>query len=241
LLIEREQTLSSAILIVEDEPIIADDIAATLTERGYAIVGMADTADDALKLLAKTSPDLVILDVKIKGDRDGISLAQEINARFKVPFIFLTSYYDSKTLDRAKTTEPQGYVVKPFDENDLVINVEMALYKTRHKIQAPAPDKFFVKNNQEMIALQVEDIHYVEAFDNYAKVATQKDKYIVSHTLKSVEEKLVSKGFVRVHRSYLVNFQKISSISEGYLFIGLTKIPLGQSYRDELLSRITFL
>ncbi|NOT76945.1 MAG: response regulator [Cyclobacteriaceae bacterium] len=233
--------MSGSILIVEDEPIIASDIAATLKDRGFVIAGIVDNADDAMKFLSTTTPDLALLDVKIRGTKDGIALAHDIRARYKLPFIFLTSYYDAKTVDRAKAAEPEGYIVKPFDENDLFINVEMALYKNRSKPAAPVADKFFVKNNQEMIALEVSDIHYVEAFDNYAKVATDKEKYIVSHTLKSVEEKLITKGFVRVHRSYLVNFQKISSISEGYLFIGLTKIPLGQSYREELLSRITFL
>lgn len=237
--------MSESILIVEDEPIIADDIAATLKEKGYTVLAIIDNAEEALDFLNRAKPDLVMLDVKIRGAKDGIMLAHEIKTRFNLPFIFLTSYYDTKTVDRAKATEPAGYIVKPFNENDLVINVEMALYKTRNRAQASIPsatsDKFFVKNNRDMIALDVSEILYAEAFDNYAKVATAKEKYIVSHTLKSVEEKLITKGFVRVHRSYLVNFQKISSISEGYLYIGLTKIPLGQSYREELISRINFL
>lgn len=229
-----------SIMIVEDEPVIADDIATTLSARGYSIAALVDNAEEAISTLSQHKPDLILLDVKIKGDKDGIALAHDIRARYKVPFIFITSYFDIKTVDRAKITEPQGYIVKPFDDNDLVINVEMALYKTRNIISS-YPDKFFVKNNNEMISLDVKDILFVEAFDNYAKVATEQEKYIVSHTLKSVEEKLAPRGFVRVHRSYLVNFQKITSISEGYLYIGMTKIPLGNSYREELLKLITLL
>lgn len=229
-----------SILVVEDEPIIADDIISTLSLKGYSIAGTTDNAEDALKILSHTSPGLALLDVQLKGQRDGIMLAREIRSRFQVPFIFLTSFYDSKTVDRAKATEPQGYIVKPFDETDLLINVEMALYRNRVQPRLFS-EKFFVKRNTEMVALDVQDILYAEAFDNYAKVATAKEVFIVSHTLKSVEEKLLLHGFIRVHRSYLVNFQKISSISEGYLFLGLTKIPMGNTYREELLAKISLL
>lgn len=229
-----------SILVVEDEPIIAEDIISMLSLKGYSIAGTTDNAEDALKILSHISPSLALLDVQLKGQRDGIMLAREIRNRFQIPFIFLTSFYDTKTVDRAKATEPQGYIVKPFDETDLLINVEMALYKNRVR-PTVFSDKFFVKRNSEMVALDVQDILYAEAFDNYAKVATAKEVFIVSHTLKSVEEKLIPFGFIRVHRSYLVNFDKISSISEGYVFLGMSKIPMGNSYREELLTRISFL
>lgn len=232
---------AKSILIVEDEPLIADDIALTLTEKGYGISGLVDNADEALSMLTKKSTDLVLLDIQIKGPKDGIALAREIRSRYHLPFIYLTSYYDAKTLERAKATEPKGYIVKPFDEKDLLINIEMALYKTRTKRQDLNPDKFFVKKSNEMVSLEVPDILYIEAFDNYAKVVTATEKHIVSHTLKSVEEKLAGRGFVRVHRSFLVNFQKISSISEGYLYLDLHKLPLGHSYREDLLGHITLL
>ena len=232
---------SKSILIVEDEPIIAEDIASTLRTTGYEITGMVDNAEEAMRTVSIEAPDLVLLDVKIKGATDGIALARQIRLKHHLPFIFLTSYYDAKTLDRAKATEPQGYLVKPFDEKDLIINIEMALYKTRNIRQELNPDKFFVKKNNEMVALNVPEILFIEAFDNYAKVVTATEKHIVSHTLKSVEEKLTGRGFVRIHRSFLVNFQKISSISEGYIYIDLHKLPLGHSYREELLTHITLL
>lgn len=231
---------TNSIMIVEDEPVIADDIASTLVGKGYSISAIVDNADEAMSALSKVTPSLLLLDVKIRGAKDGITLAHEVRTRFQVPFIFITSFYDSKTLDRAKLAEPQGYIVKPFDDNDLIINVELALYKTRNR-PAFMTDKFFVKDNNEMIAVHVDDILYVEAFDNYSKVSTSGGVYIVSHTLKSVEEKLAPKGFVRVHRSYLVNFQKITSISEGQLFLGMTKIPLGYSYREDLLRLVSLL
>ncbi|MFN8340233.1 MAG: LytTR family transcriptional regulator DNA-binding domain-containing protein [Cyclobacteriaceae bacterium] len=228
-----------SILVVEDEPLIADDIAMTLAGNGYGVMGPVDNADDATTHLSRQRPDLVLLDINIKGNRDGVQLASEVRSRFKLPFIYITSYYDRGTLERAKATEPQGYILKPFDDRDLLINVEMALFKVR---KPPiATDKFFVKDKNEVIALEAADILYAEAFDNYCKVFTEKQSYIVSHTLKQVEEKLSTRAFIRVHRSYLVNFDRVTSITESSICLGLNKVPLAQSYRQELMDRITLL
>jgi DNA-binding LytR/AlgR family response regulator len=231
--------LEKSILIVEDEPLIADDIAGTLKEKGYGIMGPVDNAEEATSLLSKSKPNLVLLDIQIKGKKDGIQLGNEIRSKYKLPFIYITSFYDRATLDRAKSTEPQAYIVKPFDEKDLLINVDMALYK--HRKPPLSSEKFFVKEKNEMIALQAKDIIYAEAFDNYTKVFTEKQHYIISHTLKQVEEKLSANSFVRVHRSYLVNFEKVTSINESNICLGLIKIPLAQSFRQELMERITLL
>lgn len=228
-----------SVLVVEDEPLIADDIAMTLKGNGYQVIGPVDNAVEATSALSKEKPNLVLLDIHIKGNKDGIQLASEVRSRYKLPFIFITSFYDRATLDRAKATQPQAYIVKPFDEKDLLINVEMALFK--HRKTPLSTEKFFVKEKNEMIAVEAKDILYAEAFDNYCKVFTDKHSYIISHTLKQVEEKLASKSFIRVHRSYLVNFEKVTSISESNVCLGLTKIPLAQSFRQELMERITVL
>lgn len=227
-----------SVLIVEDEPLIADDIAMTLKGNGFSVVGPVDNAEDATQALTKAKLNLVLLDIHIKGGKDGITLASEVK-RHKLPFIFITSFYDRETLDRAKATEPQGYIVKPFDEKDLLINIEMALFK--HRKAQLAPGKVFVKEKNEMIAIDVRDILYAEAFDNYCKIFTEKHSHIVSHTLKHVEEKLPPQSFLRVHRSYVVNFEKVTSINESNVCLGLAKVPLAQSYRQEVMERIAVL
>lgn len=228
-------------MIVEDEPLIADDIAMTLGDKGYQISGLADNADDALQVLSKVHTDLVLLDVQIKGSKDGIRLAHEVRSHYQLPFIFLTSFYDKNTIERAKLTEPEAYILKPFDERDLLINVEMAMFKARMRHTALPHDKFFVKRKNEMVSVSASEILYAEAFDNYTKVYTESEQFIISHTLKHVEEKLTSHAFVRVHRSYLVNFRKITSINESNVCLNLIKIPLGNSYREELMANISLL
>jgi PAS domain S-box-containing protein len=117
------------ILVVEDESIVAKDIQNTLIRLGYDVPATASNAVSAYQKLDDIQPDLVFLDIKLKGDIDGIQIAEKIKNTYDIPVIFLTSFVDKGTLDRAKVTEPYGYIVKPFNESDLQSTVEMALYK----------------------------------------------------------------------------------------------------------------
>jgi PAS domain S-box-containing protein len=117
------------ILVVEDESIVAKDIQNSLIKLGYDVPTTASSAVTAFDKLDEIKPHLVFLDIKLKGDMDGIQIAERIKTEFDLPVIFLTSYVDKSTLDRAKITEPYGYLVKPFNEADLQSTIEMALYK----------------------------------------------------------------------------------------------------------------
>ena len=117
------------ILVVEDESIVAKDIQKSLEKLGYEVPATASSAQSAYEKLKQFSPDLVFLDIRLKGDEDGIHIAEHIRENYNIPVIFLTSYVDQETLDRAKVTEPYGYIVKPFNESDLKTTVEMALFK----------------------------------------------------------------------------------------------------------------
>jgi DNA-binding LytR/AlgR family response regulator len=117
------------ILVVEDESIVAKDIQRTLEKLGYDVPATASSAASAYEKLEELEPDLVFLDVKLKGEQDGVHIAEHIKDRYDIPVIFLTSFVDQDTIDRAKVTEPYGYLVKPFNEGDLKTTVEMALFK----------------------------------------------------------------------------------------------------------------
>jgi len=120
---------NTRILVVEDESIVAKDIQNTLIKLGYEVPATASSAASAYEKLELIKPDLVFLDIKLKGEEDGIHIAEHIKEKYNIPVIFLTSYVDQITLDRAKVTEPYGYIVKPFNESDLKTTVEMALFK----------------------------------------------------------------------------------------------------------------
>ena len=121
--------MSLKILIVEDEAIIAEDIAATLKSNDYEISGKAFTVHQALDMIYTRHPDLILLDISLKGEMDGIDIATIIRDKYKLPFIFITAFSDTITLERAKYTMPYGYIVKPFKDKDLLAAIEMAHYR----------------------------------------------------------------------------------------------------------------
>jgi DNA-binding LytR/AlgR family response regulator len=235
------------LVIVEDEPIIAADMEIILQKLGYQVIGTFDNAEEALPFILLNNPDLLILDISLAGKMDGIALAEVIRVKTEIPYIFITSYVDKATISRVQNLQPAAYIVKPFQDKNLAVNIELALSRSdRFKKERTAPtqietEQVFVRNNNELQALQASDITHIEASDNYAYVFTATNKYLLSHTLKSIEEKLAGMGFVRVHKSYLINIRHISSIQEGYLFMNEIKVPVGKSFKQELMRLIKVL
>jgi PAS domain S-box-containing protein len=121
--------IQAKILVVEDEVIVARTIASQLTQLGYAVVGTASSGAAAIDRANRTQPDLVLMDVMLKGEMDGITAASQICSQHDIPIVFLTAYADEDTLQRAKSTLPLGYIVKPFSPGELRVAVELALFK----------------------------------------------------------------------------------------------------------------
>lgn len=117
------------IMIVEDERITAEDIHDILTHLGYTVTAVVSSGEEAIREAERTRPDLVLMDIRIKGEMDGIQAAREIRERFDIPVVYLTAHADRETLERAKLAEPLGYLVKPFQEPELQASIEMALHK----------------------------------------------------------------------------------------------------------------
>ncbi len=124
---------NARIMIVEDEWIAAEDTRNRLEDLGYTVSSLASTGKEAIQNAEEEKPDLVLTDIVLEGKMDGIEVAKQIYARFGIPFIYLTAYADDKILERIKITEPFGYIVKPFTDEDLTIAIELALYK--HKAE----------------------------------------------------------------------------------------------------------
>jgi CheY-like chemotaxis protein len=117
------------ILIVEDDDVIARVADWRLKNLGYTVCGRASTGTEAMALVANTQPDLVLMDINLRGDIDGIESAKMIKKEFPVPVVYLTSHSDGPTLERAKETKPDGFIIKPFEDNDLRVAIELALKK----------------------------------------------------------------------------------------------------------------
>jgi two-component system cell cycle sensor histidine kinase/response regulator CckA len=121
------------ILVVEDESIVAEDLRNGLINLGYSVPSVVSSGEKAINTAREISPDLVLMDIVLQGEMDGIEAAKQIRLSYDIPVLYLTSYSDDRILERAKITEPYGYIIKPFRERELHINIEIALYK--HKME----------------------------------------------------------------------------------------------------------
>ena len=243
------------ILVVEDESIVSKDIQQSLKKLGYNIVGAASTGEKAIEIANETKPDLVLMDIMLKGEMSGIETAEKIKETLSIPVIYLTAYADENTLAKAKVTEPYGYIIKPFKEFDLHTSIEMALYKHGKEQEIVKERDFlyslvenkegddsviFVKSNSRLVKVKSTDILFVEALKDYVVINLGDVRYTIHSTMKDIEKKLPSSDFIRVHRSYIVRLDKINAIEQTNIVMegGKKMIPIGGSYKDDLFNKI---
>jgi two-component system response regulator LytT len=241
------------ILIVEDEAIVAKDISVCLEKIGYEVLASFSKGEKALTFLEENTPDLVLMDIMLAGNISGIDASARIKKDYDIPVVFLTAYADEKTIERAKITEPYGYIIKPFKEIDLRTSIEMALYKFKKEKEkfagvesssfknAPISSEYiYVKSNSKLVKVQNSNIIFVEALKDYVIIHTEKERFTIHSTMKDIEKKLPVKIFMRVHRSFILNLNKINSIDSSIVIIEKSdkKIPIGGSYRESLFKRL---
>jgi PAS domain S-box-containing protein len=162
------------ILVVEDEAIVANDIRETLITLGYGVAGMAKSGESALEKVAETRPDLVLMDIHLIGKMDGIEAAGQIHIKYGIPVIFMTAYADNALFERAKVTEPYGYMVKPYDERGLHSAIEMALYKhtmERRVRESEATTRLMVNATKDLLYLLGADGKILVANEALARLA----------------------------------------------------------------------
>lgn len=233
------------ILIAEDEEIYASTLQMMLEQMDYEAVEIVDNSDALFALLPTFKPDLLVLDIHIEGDLDGIAVAEKVHQiNPYIPVIFITSFQDNATYQRAKSTKPYAFLTKPFDEKVLAHTIELAFqhYKT-HAIfesQIKIPDSLFVKVDNILKKIYFEEIGYIEAEDHYVQIITKKRKYIIRHTLNEMMQKLPSNVFYQISRSFIVNLQHIQSINpeSNQLSIFQHDIPFGRRNKQEILNKI---
>jgi DNA-binding LytR/AlgR family response regulator len=247
------------IFIVEDESIVAKDIQNSLVKLGYNVVGSANNGKDAIEKITELMPDLVLMDIMIKGGMTGIEVSEKIKETMNIPVIFLTAYADEGTLSRAKITEPYGYILKPFKEIDLHSTIEMAVYKHQKDAELlkerdflyslvenkddKSTDILFVRSNSRLVKVHLKDIYFVEALKDYVIINTEFARYTVHSTMKEIDKKLGTIDFARVHRSFIARLDKIQSIDNQNVIMENEKkiIPVGGSYREELMQKLNML
>ena len=237
--------------IVEDELIIANLIANTLKKIGYQTTKIASTYNEALEMLDAEKPDVVLLDIQIKGSKDGIELAHTINTNYNIPFIFLTANADAATLERAKATNPPAFLVKPFTKDDLYTGIEICFNNySKNKNAETATlqpteqqdylikDAIFIKDGNYFHKIKFADILYLESEHVYVNVVTASKKLLVRSSLQQYLTHFDTKKFVQIHRSYAINIDFIETINSENIFINNISLPLGKTFRDKLLIQL---
>jgi len=243
----------TTILIVEDEMIIAANIALQLNTLGYEVSGIVPRGEEALIHIKEHEPDILLLDINLKGQLDGIQTAEIMQQTHNIPIIYLTANIDDEHFGRAKKTNPYGFISKPFKKLDLQRVIELTINNVNNKEtqqketkQTEAQeteslilnDSIFVRHNNAMVKVNIKDIFYIEAERNYCRIHSKDKEYLLVMTLKDMDEKLPNRHFLRVHRSFIINLSQIDEIASSHIVIAKKAIPVSKPLKEELLKRL---
>ncbi|WDF60190.1 response regulator transcription factor [Flavobacterium sp. KACC 22758] len=234
------------VLIIEDTPEQSDALVKVLLENNYNIAGVAVNFTDALKLFYETSVDVIIIDVFLDGKPDGITFAESINIipQASKPFVFLTSSQDRQIFERAKLTRPFSFLMKPFNELEILYAIEMAVEKfyeqtnvflSEEQNTVISNDSLFIKKKNSLKKVALEDILYIEVEERYCNIITEKEKFVILISLTKISELLDKNKFIKTHRNTIVNSVKIEEIflTDNLIILkGNHRINLSDTYKD---------
>ncbi|MBC5835875.1 response regulator transcription factor [Flavobacterium sp. F372] len=234
------------ILLIEDTKSEEEALTSVLLENDYNIVGVATNYTEALTLFYQHKVDLVIIDVFLNGQPEGITFAETITITPNVakPFVFLTSSKDRQIFERAKLTKPFSFLLKPFNELEILYAIEMAIEKFYDQTNVFLSEEqdtvignshLFIKKKNALKKVALQDIIYIEVEERYCNIITSNENYLVALSLTKITEFLDTNTFAKTHRNYIVNTNKINEIilSENLIILeGNYKVTLSEKYKD---------
>lgn len=227
------------ILLVEDELLIAEDLRDYLVDLGYDVTGIAITLDECLSMITKNRPDLVLLDISLRGNGNGLDAAKQLEI-LNIPFAFLTASTDHKTVATAVTLNPFAFISKPFNKQDISVALQLAAKKIQAETKTDhnlLNDCLFVRENSSYKKIKLADIQYVEAMGSYSKIVTSEKTYLLSYNLNHFMQNVSSPLFKKIHRSYIVNLQRIDGFDTSSVRIEKNTLPVSAQYQKELMEK----
>jgi len=235
--------MSIKVIIVEDEMLVAEDIASDLVEYGFEVLEIFISGEDCLTNFENLNPDVIIMDIHIKGNIDGIETAKAINEIKKTPIIYLTANSDSKTVQKVLDVFPSAFISKPYQKSDLIIAIEVAfnsynqfISKQRENSISILTDSIFVKTSNSYKKIRLSDILYLEASGSYSKIFTKKDETLVSYNLSHFEDMVRLPEFKRIHRSFLININEVDGFDSNSIIINNTNLSISKQYYKDIMS-----
>lgn len=203
-------TMSSVkVLIVEDEPAIAKYIENSLKDVKYQVVDTAFDYDDAILGLDNHRPDVVFLDINLEGDKDGIDLANLINEKYGIPFLFITSYSNTRTIERVKLTQPIGYLLKPFTEEELRSTLEIALFRFENQNKAKLPQLEILNRKLPAPISSKEYDMLIGLYEGYSNKELAEEHFVSVNTIKTHLRNLYSKLDVKSRSDLLIKLRSL--------------------------------
>ncbi len=227
--------------IVEDEGITSEVIRLSLQKLKYKIATPAFTYNQAVQMFETEKPDLVILDIKLEEEKDGIDLAVLLKEKYKTPFIFLTANSDSTTLERAKKVRPLAFLVKPFSQVDLHTTIEIAFNNYRSTLIENNEKNNFVlmKVGRSFEKVNTNEILFLENDNHYFNIHFSNSESItVRASSTEIMDMLPQNNFIQISRTYIVNTDKIIKIDSSSVFIGQNKLEYKATLKEKILKMI---
>lgn len=223
--------------IVEDEVLVAEDTAGDLEAAGFEVSGISISGEEALKSVQENPPHLILMDINIKGEIDGIQTAEKIQEIDSFPIIYVTSNTSNQFVNRALETKPHAFISKPYNLQDLVIAIELAMKKHNEQaIDTNEIDSIFVKTGDFHRKVSIDDVLYIEADGSYCKVFAKDQTYTLSFNLNHFQNEVNTQKLVRVHRSFIINKSHVDGFDKSSLLIKDKIIPVSNTYRDRVAS-----
>jgi DNA-binding LytR/AlgR family response regulator len=234
-------TKNIKVLIVEDEALIAEDLSDSLKDFGFMVTDIAASGEACFDSIHSKPPDIVIMDIHLQGKLDGVETARILNQTHKLPFIFLTSNSDSHTVSRAIPLNPHAFISKPYNKNDLKIAIELACQKhNSHVINNASCDvdvinhSIFVREGSVYRRVDVPSVLYIEAKGSYSEIVTCGKNHTLSYNLNHFTTHVKNPVFKRVHRSFIINVNKVDGLDNNSVIINRTHIPVSKQYQKEI-------
>ena len=230
------------VFIVEDMAISRTYLEEMLFKNNYEIVGSSATAEKAWKEIQSIKVELILLDINLAGDRNGIWLAQKIRRYFNFPIIYLTAYGDQQTIKEVIETKPNGYLMKPYQEPNLIAAIEIALnnfdrdtseIKSLNNLN-PKDEFIFVKDRYNKVKLFLNAILFIKSEGNYIEINLEDKKHVVRSKLSVFKEQLPENIFYQTHQRFIINIDKVEVIGKDFFTIKEDKIPISQKYKTKL-------
>ena len=227
--------------IVEDEMIIASVIQDCLVKLNYDVVEPVISFNDAIEMLYTEQPDMVLIDIRISGNKDGIELAEYIRENYSIPFIYLTANSDKETLTRAKKTNPNAYLLKPFTQSDLYTAIEIGLnnFEMQKTLNSKVQTSIVIKDGYDLINISFSEIVFLSSADNYVKFYLKNGKSILSRsTISEMISRLPQNLFCQISRSSIINMNFISKVEKNNVLVNDLPLPITSTYRQKLIAQI---